>query len=90
VARNAYPVRDMDTGETWPSVNAAAKGIGVHEMSLREAIENHRACKNRTLVYDTQDAYCVCCKAKIAEKVDRQKLGVNFASIREEVAHQMG
>ncbi len=90
MARNAYPVRDIDSGETWPSVRAAAKGIGVHEMTLREAIENHWKSAGRGLVYDTQDVYCVCCKAKIAEKVDRQKLGVNFASIREEVAHQMG
>ncbi len=82
-----FPVRDLDTGETWPSVNAAAKAIGVGGPTLHEAIKNHWKSGGRYLVYDTQDAYCACCKAKIAE---RRKLGPNFGSVREEVVAQIG
>lgn len=86
--RNAYPVRDLDTGDTWPSVHAAARAIGANEASLREAIEQHRACKGRFLVLDSEDAYCACCKAKVEAKA-RGRLSL-FRPLKEEVAAMVG
>lgn len=86
--RNAVPVRDMDTGDAWPTMQAAAEAIGAHITSLREAIENHRPCKGRFLVLDQADAYCPCCKEKVAAKA-RGRLSM-FRPLKEEVAAMVG
>lgn len=80
--RNAVPVRDMHTGQTWSTVSACAAELGVSHNGLKDAIRNHRACAGRWIVLDQPDAYCACCEAKIEAKA-RGKLSI-FK--REEVA----
>lgn len=84
--KNAYPVRDMETGEDWPSVNAAAKALGVNPNAVRTAILNHWACRGRYLVFDVVDAYCACCR----EKLESNLVKAGRSDLAQEVAAMVG
>ena len=71
--RNAVPVRDMHTGETWPTMQIAAPAMGASTQALSVATRQHRPCKGRFIVMDQVDAYCPCCKEKIAQAVENAK-----------------
>ncbi len=45
------PVRDVDTGETWPSATIAAEALGIVISNLTSSIRKGRAVKGRKLEY---------------------------------------
>lgn len=63
--RRTVPVKDIETGETWPSVKAAAEALDVAPPNVTQAIQKHRAVRGHWLAYATGEAYCRCCKEKL-------------------------
>lgn len=59
--RREVPVKDIETGETWPSVTAVAAMLQVAVPTITQAIRAHRSCKGRWLAYDVEYRYCDCC-----------------------------
>ena len=92
MARNAYPVRDMHSGETWPSVNQAAKALGVAapRMNLMKMPVFTWKCAGHDLVFDTPDTYCVCCQAKIETKARGTLSLFPRKDLKAEVAEMVG
>lgn len=85
--RNAYPVRDMHTGETWPSILACAKDINAHVTTLHQAIREHRACKGRWIVIaNPEPVVCACC----GEKLERNLVKAGRPELAAEVAAMVG
>jgi hypothetical protein len=80
----------MHSGETWPSVNQAAKALGVAAPSMNEAIKNHWKCAGHDLVFDTPDTYCVCCQAKIETKARGTLSLFPRKDLKAEVAEMVG
>ena len=71
--KREVPVKDIETGETWRSVTAAAATLGVAIPTITQAIRLHRPCKGRWLAYDVETRYCDCCG-----KAGRQILRPNY------------
>lgn len=83
--KNQVPVRDMDTGQKWPSMAACAKDIGVSTAALSFAISAHRGCKGRWICVDGDEPIlCTCC----ALDANRRKAGL--PSIKQEVEAMVG
>jgi hypothetical protein len=69
-------VRDMHTGEEWPSISLAAAAIGVTQGALSIALASHRACKGRWIVA-VDEVLCDCCR----ERIERKKLTPHYQSM---------
>lgn len=77
--RRMIPVKDIHSGEVWPSVTAAAKAVGVAVPTITQAIQNHRATRGRWLTYATDEVFCECCREKFERKILRPIYGAQAA-----------